>query len=103
MLELKNSKWAREIITLQNNEGSWGYFHTLSNPDKRHPMTTEQALRRLQILGYTINDMPIEKAVAYMHDCLEGNNTTPDRREKLHDCTYRINKLLENIGINLID
>ena len=80
----KESKWATEIISLQNEIGSWGYFHTLSEPDKR-PITTEQALRRLSILGYTIEDKPIQKAVDYMDDCLTGKKQIPDRREKLHN------------------
>ncbi len=80
----KNSKWAKEIIAKQNSEGSWGYFHTLSEPNK-FPITTEQALRRLQILGYTIDDEPIQRAVSYMGDCLNGKKQTPDRREKLHN------------------
>lgn len=80
----KDSIWAKEIITKQNREGSWGYFHTLSEPNK-YPITTEQALRRLQILGYTINDEPIQRAVSYMSDCLAGKKQTPDRREKLHN------------------
>ncbi len=67
----KNSKWAKEILCLQYDEGMWGYFHTLSEP-RKHPVTTEQALRRLQILGYTIDDEPIQKAVEYMNDCLIG-------------------------------
>lgn len=85
MLELKESKWAKEIISLQSKEGNWGYFHTLSNPTNSHPITTEQALRRLQVLGYTIDDLPIKKAVSYMHDCLSGDKQIPDRREKLHN------------------
>lgn len=80
----KNSRWAKEIVSLQKKDGSWGYFHTLSEPNK-YPITTEQALRRLQILGYTIDDPCIQKAVTYMHDCLKGKKEIPDRREKLHD------------------
>lgn len=80
----KDSIWAKEIIKKQNHEGSWGYFHTLSEPNK-YPITTEQALRRLQILGYTIDDEPIKKAVSYMSDCLVGKKQIPDRREKLHN------------------
>jgi len=83
--DYRSSKWALEIIQLQRDDGSWGYFHTLSNPSKRYPITTEQALRRLEVLGYTIDDKPIWKAVSYMHDCLVGKNAIPDRREKLHD------------------
>lgn len=80
----KDSIWAREIIAKQGQDGAWGYFHTLSEPDK-HSITTEQALRRLSMLGYTMEDEPIQKAVSYMSDCLTGKNQTPDRREKLHD------------------
>lgn len=85
MVDYRNSKWASEIIGLQKDDGSWGYFHTLSNPSKRNPITTEQAIRRLEILGYTINDEPIIKAVSYMQDCLTGKKEIPDRREKLHN------------------
>ncbi len=80
----KETRWAKEIIELQREDGSWGYFHTLSEPSK-NPITTEQALRRLQILEYTIKDTCIEKAVEYMHDCLIGKKQMPDRREKIHD------------------
>lgn len=80
----KDSRWTREIIMNQDHEGSWGYFHTLSEPNK-YSITTEQALRRLQILGYTIDDEPIQRAVAYMSDCLAGKKQIPDRREKLHN------------------
>lgn len=85
MTNYKNSKWASEIIELQKDDGSWGYFHTLNNPSKCKPITTEQALRRLEILGYTINDKPIIKAVSYMQDCLAGKKEIPDRREKIHN------------------
>jgi hypothetical protein len=48
-------------------------------------MTTEQALRRLEILGYTIDDKPIKRTVSYMNDCLIGKIKTPDREEKTHN------------------
>jgi hypothetical protein len=54
-----NSKWVKQILDLQHEDGSWGCFHTLSNPTKAQPMTTEQALRRLRILGLTKDDEPI--------------------------------------------
>jgi len=85
MTDYKNSRWAHEIIALQKDDGSWGCFHSLSYPSKRYPLTTEQAIRRLEILGYTINDKPIIRAVSYMQDCLAGKKTIPDRREKTHD------------------
>jgi hypothetical protein len=81
----KNGKWAKKIIELQHDDGSWGCFHSLSNPTKQQPMTTEQALRRLEILGFTIDDKPIQKAVKYMNDCLVGKKRIPDHEEKTHN------------------
>lgn len=80
----KDSKWAKQIIALQESDGKWGWFHTLSQfyPS---PITTEQAIQRLKRLGYTMEDVCIQKAVAYMSDCLAGKNRIPDRPEKLHD------------------
>ena len=80
----KDSKWAKDIIALQEDDGKWGWFHSLSQ-FYQSPITTEQALRRLLYLGFTIEDDCIKKAVSYMNDCLIGNNNIPDRREKLHD------------------
>ncbi len=79
------SKWVKEILALQREDGSWGYFHTLSNPTKAQPITTEQALRRLRILGLTEKDEAIGKAIAYIEGCLKGGLDIPDRREKFRD------------------
>lgn len=80
----KDGKWARQILALQDEEGKWGCFHSLSQFYDA-PITTEQALRRLEYLGYTIEDECIQKAVRYMNDCLIGKKAIPDRREKVHD------------------
>lgn len=80
----KDTKWAKQIIALQDDEGKWGYFHSLSQ-FYNSPITTEQALRRLERLGYTIEDECIQKAVQYMDDCLTGKKSLPDRAEKVHD------------------
>lgn len=80
----RNGKWAKQIIALQESDGKWGWFHSLSQ-FYDSPITTEQALRRLERLGYTIEDECIQKAVCYMNDCLIGKNSIPDRREKVHD------------------
>lgn len=59
-MDHKNSKLAQEIIELQNEDGTWGgMFHSLAQPNSRCPLTTEQALRRLKVLGFTINDIPV--------------------------------------------
>jgi len=80
----RDGKWARQILALQEPDGKWGCFHSLSQV-YRSSITTEQALRRLERLGYTMEDPCIQKAVSYMEDCLTGKKTTPDPREKLHD------------------
>lgn len=80
----KDTKWAHDIISLQDHEGKWGCFHSLSQ-FYNSPITTEQALRRLERLGYTIEDKCIQKAVSYMSDCLVGKKTIPDRVEKVGD------------------
>lgn len=80
----KDGKWAKQIIALQESDGKWGCFHSLSQ-SYNSTITTEQALRRLERLGYTIEDDCIQKAVSYMNDCLVGKNVIPDRKEKVHD------------------
>lgn len=82
----KNGKLAKDIIELQNDDGTWGQvFHSLSQPNKRYPLTTEQALRRLKVLGFTINDTPIRKAVDCMTLCLAGERKIDNYWEKTHN------------------
>ncbi len=82
----KDGKLANKIIQLQNNDGTWGLvFHSLSQPNKRYPLTTEQALRRLKVLGFTINDTPIRKAVDCMILCLHGERKIDTYWEKTHN------------------
>ena len=80
----KDGRWAKQLIALQEADGKWGCFHSLSKVYNAS-VTTEQALRRLERLGYTMEDTCIQKAVSYMSDCLSGKKTIPDRAEKLHD------------------
>ena len=80
----KNGKWAKAILALQEEDGKWGYFHSLSR-FYASPITTEQALRRLKRLGFTEEDACIQKALSYMNDCLTGKKQIPDRAEKVHD------------------
>ncbi len=86
MDDYKNGKWAEKIISLQNSDGTWGnMFHSLCLPNRRYPLTTEQALRRLKILGFTIKDAPIRKVVDCMVSCLHGERKIDDYSEKSHD------------------
>lgn len=117
MIDYKNGKWAREIILLQKKDGSWGdEFHSMAVPNKKRPITTEQALRRLKILGFTIEDEVIQRSVRYMRDCLLRKQRLPKRDLNAlnnvyndmilatwicqftdKDCTYRIQKIVHKI------
>lgn len=96
-MDYKNGKWARQIIELQHEDGSWGYFHTLSQPTKEQPMTTEQALRRLRILGFTAEDEPIRRALAYTEKCLTGELSIPDYSEVKPDWLLFLNTVFASI------
>ena len=86
MMNHKDGNIAKTIIDLQNDDGTWGQvFHSLSQPSKRHILTTEQALRRLKVLGFTINDTPIRKAVDCMILCLQGERKIDNYWEKTHN------------------
>lgn len=58
--EVLQTKWVKEIVNLQWDDGSWGQFHSMSQLSSS-VMTTEYALRRLLILGLDKNDEPIKK------------------------------------------
>lgn len=89
----KDTRWAEQIISMQEKDGKWGFFHTPFGSSRR-PITTEQALRRLERLGYTIEDTCIQKACSYMNNCLVGRTEIPDRREKLLDWEIFVSLML---------
>ena len=93
----KTGKWAQQILQLQDEETMWGDFHSLAVASESK-MTTEQALRRLERLGYTAEDVCRQKALQYMHDCLSGQKRIPDRVEKVHDWNVFL-RLILSTGI----
>lgn len=78
------SKSVNDITQLQWEDGSWGQFHSMSQ-FSQSPITTEQALRRLLILGLDKHDEVIQKSLVYMEKYLLGELELRDRREKKHD------------------
>ncbi|WP_273324797.1 hypothetical protein [Vallitalea guaymasensis] len=80
------SKWVNHIISQQLNDGSWGTFHSMSQ-NINTKVTTEQALRRLIILGLDSSDEQIKKIVEYMEKHLLGEIELRDRPEKKHNWT----------------
>jgi len=89
----RESVWVKDLAKLQDGEGKWGQFHSLS-VSSASPVTTEQALRRLEILGCTLEDTCIQKAVSYLHSCLVGEKTIPDPTEKLHNWDLYVKLML---------
>lgn len=80
--------WTEDIVALQHADGSWGHFHSLGAPTRQNPLTTEQALRRLLVLGMTQQDAPMQRALAYLHGVLAQQITPPDRREGVLNWDY---------------
>lgn len=98
----KNGKWAKQILDSRNDEGMWGVFHTLSQPRPGRAITTEQAIRRLRILGYTGEDAPIRTVLARMGQCVRGERKIDDYREKTHDWAL-FERLMLSAWIRLFD
>lgn len=82
--DVLHTKWVNDVLELQQSNGSWGYFHSLSLSNK-YPRTTEQALRRLKVLGLDYSDLCIQKTVSYLERFLQGKEDFLDRKERLHD------------------
>ena len=87
-MNYKDSKWASQILVIQHDDGSWGHFHTLSNPTKAQPVTTEQILGQLRSLGFTKDDEPIHRAVRYMEINLANPEPTVFNQKKHNSKTY---------------
>ena len=45
-----NNKWIQQIVDLQHEDGSWGCFHTLSQPTKDQPITTDISIDGLTLV-----------------------------------------------------
>ncbi|GKX28802.1 hypothetical protein SH1V18_12820 [Vallitalea longa] len=97
---MKN-KWVDTIIKQQLVDGSWGTFHSMSQNGKS-TMTTEQALRRLIILGLDHTDEPMKRIVEYMEKHLLGEIELKDRVEKKHNWTL-FTHLIAATWVRIID
>lgn len=79
-------KHAQEILAMQHPDGTWGdMFHSFAQPNGKNPLTTEQALRRLIVLGLTMEDEPIRRIVDCMVSCLKGEREIDNYQEKGYD------------------
>lgn len=73
MTDHRQGRWARELLAQQLPDGAWPNwcFHSMAAPGKA-PLATEQALRRMAALGFTIADEPVRRIVNTMSACLRG-------------------------------
>lgn len=101
-MDHKQGKWARQILDSRNDEGMWGNFHALSRPVGGRALTTEQAIRRLRILGFTKEDEPIKRVLERMCRCVNGEQKIDDYFEKTHDWPL-FEKLMLSAWIKLFD
>ncbi len=101
-MDHKDGKWARQILADRDAEGLWGNFHTLSTPVSGRALTTEQAIRRLRILGFTKQDEPIQVVMRRMCQCVSGQRKIDDYSEKKHDWPL-FEKLMLSAWIRLFD
>lgn len=102
-MDHKSGKIAEYIISLQHKDGTWGNeFHSLSIPTNKKPLTTEQALRRLKLLGFTIEDEPIKKTINCLISCLLGERKIDDYREKSRDWDL-FTKLMLSAWVRIFD
>ncbi len=102
MADYRGGKWASQILESRNPDGMWGNFHALSESAKNKPITTEQALRRLRILGYTKDDEVIKTAIRKMTHCVAENVRFDNYSEKFHDWDL-FEKLMLSAWIRLFD
>lgn len=93
------SKWIAPIQALQQPDGGWGCFHTLGAGGI---LSTEQALRRLHILGCTRAHPAMARALAYLRACFSGQRTIPDRVEHWRDWPVFVDLMLAT-WIRLLD
>lgn len=85
--EIHGSKWYRQLVDEQWEDGSWGRFHSMDSSiaAKQKFVTTEGALRRAYELGLTKDDPVVCKCIKYMERCITGEETWRDHIEKHHD------------------
>ena len=79
-----NSKVVKRITDQQLSDGSWDRFHTLSARSTTR-ITTENAIRRLLVLGLGKKDIPLQKAFSYMEQYLLRQIDYRDHKESFSD------------------
>ncbi|MHA2280690.1 MAG: hypothetical protein ACXAC5_07550 [Promethearchaeota archaeon] len=76
------TKLVQDVLGEQQNNGTWGRFHSQNTKIKQKYPTTESALHRCAVIGLTKDDPPIKVAIDYMEKVLLGKFVWEDWREK---------------------
>lgn len=79
--QLNESKWVKDIVNEQKENGSWGRFHSQDSREKQKYKTTESAVKHLSYLGMKRGDEPIDKVCDYMESLLSNKIPWPDAWE----------------------
>lgn len=95
-LKLKESKWYKQLIDEQWDNGSWGRFHTqdTKSPVKQKFVTTETALRRACELSLDKNDEMIRKSYQLMERYLLGQEEWLDTQEHFYGFTIAFRTII---------
>ena len=99
---LRAGKWTDQLLAARQPDGLWGQFHTLSQPVGGKGITTEQALRRMWILGGTKDDEPVRAVLDRMVQSITGERAIDDYSEKTHDWPL-FEKLMLAAWVRILD
>lgn len=80
--EIEQYKWVSEVIGEQQEDGSWGRFHSMNSKLKRKWSTTESAMARLRYLGMKRTNISVQKACQYCERLINNVSLWPEYMEK---------------------
>jgi hypothetical protein len=86
--DMTGSRWIRELAEEQQDNGSFGRFHTQDTKIKQKIPTTEWAITRGLGLGLSKTDEIIRKTIQHMEHLLNGKELPLDNEE--HHYGFRI-------------
>lgn len=86
LTRFRESKWYQQLLKEQQEDGSFGRFHSMdSSVKKRKFSTTEAALLRMHDLGLCKNDPMLIKTIQLLIRYINGEQTWTDTVEKHKD------------------
>src|SRR4051794_7927941 len=77
--DMRRSQWVVQLARLQQDDGSWGRFHTQATRSARQPFTTETAIERAIELGLDRTHPIMRRAATYVSQILRDERPFPER------------------------